>query len=66
MLAKIHVHESLGPAVAALPVPLGREAQPEELAAAIAFLLGPDACYVHGALLKVDGGSDAHVRPDAL
>ena len=66
MLAKIHVHETLGPAVAALPVPLGREAQPEELAAAIAFLLGPDARYVHGALLKVDGGVDAIVRPNAL
>jgi NAD(P)-dependent dehydrogenase (short-subunit alcohol dehydrogenase family) len=66
MLAAIHRHEALGPAVAALPVPLGREAVPEELAAAIAFLLGPDARYVHGALLKVDGGSDAIVRPDAL
>lgn len=66
MLATIHRHEALGPAVAALPVPLGREAVPEELAAAIAFLLGPDARYVHGTTLKVDGGSDALVRPDAL
>jgi len=66
MLATIHRHEVLGPTVAALPVPLGREAQPEELAAAIVFLLGPDARYVHGTLLKVDGGSDALVRPDAL
>jgi NAD(P)-dependent dehydrogenase (short-subunit alcohol dehydrogenase family) len=66
MLAKIHTHEALGPMVAALPVPLGREGQPEELAAAIAFLLGPDARYVHGTLLKVDGGADALVRPDAL
>lgn len=66
MLAKIHGHEALGPAVAALPVPLGREAEPEELAAAIAFLLGPDARYVHGALLKVDGGADALARPGAL
>lgn len=66
MLARIHAHEVLGPTVSALPVPLGREAQPEELAGAIAFLLGPDARYVHGALLKVDGGSDALVRPAAL
>jgi NAD(P)-dependent dehydrogenase (short-subunit alcohol dehydrogenase family) len=66
MLAAIHRHEALGPAVAALPVPLGREAEPEELAAAIAFLLGEDARYVHGTLLAVDGGSDAIVRPDAL
>jgi NAD(P)-dependent dehydrogenase (short-subunit alcohol dehydrogenase family) len=66
MLAKIHAHEALGPSVAALPVPLGREAAPAELAAAIVFLLGPDARYVHGTTLKVDGGSDAIVRPEVL
>ena len=66
MLAAIQRHEALGPLVAALPVPLGRDAQPEELASAIAFLLGPDARYVHGALLHADGGVDAQVRPDAL
>ena len=66
MLAAIHRHEALGPAVAALPVPLAREAQPEEIAAVIAFLLGRGASYVHGALLAVDGGSGAVVRPDAI
>jgi NAD(P)-dependent dehydrogenase (short-subunit alcohol dehydrogenase family) len=66
MLARIHAHEALGPSVAALPVPLGREAAPEELASAIVFLLGPDARYVHGTTLKVDGGSDAMVRPAVL
>ena len=66
MLARIHRHEVLGPTVNALPVPLAREAEPEELAAVIEFLLGEGARYVHGALLKVDGGSDALVRPDAL
>jgi len=49
-----------------LPVPLGRAAPPEEIAAAVAFLLGPDASYVHGSVLFVDGGSDAAVRPGAL
>ena len=66
MLARIHSHEAIGPMVDALPVPLAREAPPEELASAIVFLLGRDARYVHGALLKVDGGSDALVRPDAI
>jgi NAD(P)-dependent dehydrogenase (short-subunit alcohol dehydrogenase family) len=66
MLAKIHAHEVLGPSIAALPVPLGREAAPEEVAGAIVFLLGPDARYVHGTTLKVDGGSDAIVRPEVL
>ena len=66
MLAKLHVHEGLGPAVRALPVPLARDAAPEEMAGAIAFLLGPDARYIHGALLHADGGVDALVRPAAL
>jgi len=40
-------------------VPLGRAADPAEIAGVAAFLLGPDAAYVHGATLVVDGG--AHV-----
>jgi NAD(P)-dependent dehydrogenase (short-subunit alcohol dehydrogenase family) len=66
MLEKLHAHEALGPMVRALPTPLGREALPSEMAGPIAFLLGPDASYVHGELLHVGGGSDAVVRPDAL
>jgi len=66
MLDKLHVHEALGPMVRALPKPLGREALASEMAGPIAFLLGPDASYVHGELLHVGGGSDAVVRPDAL
>ena len=37
-------------------VPLGRVAEPDDIAAAIAFLLGPDARYVNGHDLVVDGG----------
>lgn len=40
-------------------VPLGRYGRPEEVAAAIAFLAGPDATYVNGAVLNVDGGFEA-------
>ena len=36
-------------------VPLGRVATPEDIADAIAFLLGPDARYVNGHDLVVDG-----------
>lgn len=36
--------------------PLGRLAEPEDIARAIAFLLSEDAVFVHGTTLKVDGG----------
>ncbi|GAA4560724.1 SDR family NAD(P)-dependent oxidoreductase [Planotetraspora kaengkrachanensis] len=38
---------------------LGRYGRPEEMAAAIAFLVGPDATFVTGATLNVDGGFNA-------
>ena len=38
---------------------LGRYGKPEEIAAAVAFLAGPDAAYVTGAALNVDGGQVA-------
>jgi NAD(P)-dependent dehydrogenase (short-subunit alcohol dehydrogenase family) len=36
--------------------PLGRLAQADDIASAIAFLLGHDSRFVHGVALKVDGG----------
>jgi NAD(P)-dependent dehydrogenase (short-subunit alcohol dehydrogenase family) len=56
----------LGPLIEGLPVPLGRRARAAEIAGAVAFLLDPTHGYVHGAVLFVDGGSDALLRPDAL
>lgn len=38
---------------------LGRYGRPEEIAAAVAFLAGPDASYITGATLDVDGGFNA-------
>ncbi|NUT14664.1 MAG: SDR family oxidoreductase [Cupriavidus sp.] len=43
--------------------PLGRRAQPEEVAALIAFLCGPQAAYMHGNVVFIDGGLDAVQRP---
>lgn len=38
-------------------IPLGRLAQPEDVASAVAFLAGIDASYITGAVLDVNGGT---------
>jgi NAD(P)-dependent dehydrogenase (short-subunit alcohol dehydrogenase family) len=40
----------------AAPAPAGRPAAPSEIAAAIGYLAGEAASFVHGAVLPVDGG----------
>ncbi|MEH1168506.1 SDR family oxidoreductase [Micromonospora sp. CPCC 205539] len=37
-------------------IPLGRAGEPDEIAAAIAWLLGPEASYATGTVLRVAGG----------
>lgn len=53
-----------GDLIRAFKVPVGRFAEPEELAGVIAYLLSPQTGFVHGAVWYVDGGADANVRPD--
>ena len=48
-------------------VPMGRFAQPEEIAALMAFLASADASFMTGAIVPVDGGMGAHTgQPNLL
>lgn len=40
----------------AAPIPMGHLTKPEDVAAAIAFLLSPDSAFITGVSLPVDGG----------
>jgi len=57
-------HPVFGKGLEALDIPLGRWAQPEEIAGLVAFMLGPAAAYMQGTILYMDGGNDAAARPD--
>jgi 3-oxoacyl-[acyl-carrier protein] reductase len=64
----VEEHLALPPerrATRARPIPLARAGTPDDIGAAVAFLIGPDASYITGQTLVVDGGVLAQLRtPD--
>lgn len=52
-----------GESIAKFIPPMGRRAEPAEMASVVGFLMSDAASYVHGAQLCVDGGIDALMRP---
>ena len=47
-----------------VPMPIGRLGTPDEVAALLAWLAGPDNALLVGQLIFVDGGADAVIRGD--
>lgn len=47
-------------------IPVGRPGAPQDMADAASFLLGERASFICGAMLFVDGGHDAMMRPDSF
>jgi NAD(P)-dependent dehydrogenase (short-subunit alcohol dehydrogenase family) len=52
----------VGPIIANFPIPVGRGGRPEEIAALVDLLLGPEGGFFCGSVLFIDGGSDALLR----
>jgi NAD(P)-dependent dehydrogenase (short-subunit alcohol dehydrogenase family) len=46
-------------------IPLGRLQRPDDVARAVSFVLGPDAAYMTGEILTIDGGQ-RHIGLDSL
>ena len=55
----------IGSLVEQFPLPLGRGAEPEELAELAAFMLSDKARFFSGSIVLCDGGTEALLRPDA-
>jgi len=63
MVGDMRSDPEVGPLLDMLPIPVGRTGRPEEIAALVELLLGPDGGFFCGSVLFCDGGSDALLRP---
>jgi NAD(P)-dependent dehydrogenase (short-subunit alcohol dehydrogenase family) len=62
MVAGIRADPEAGPLLDMLPIPVGRPGRPEEIAALVDLLLGPEGAFFCGSVIFCDGGSDALLR----
>ncbi len=65
LVAKLAEQGAIDGAAINRRTPMGRMAEPEEIAQSIAFLLSSHASYITGAVLPVDGGWTALGAPDS-
>ena len=56
LISQFQLPEGVSPQVLMRISPLGRMGKPAEIAGTIAFLASPDATYINGAAIVVDGG----------
>ena len=68
MTDKVLQDEALGGLMKAFgeSVPLGKIAEPEQIANVMMFLLSQQASFMTGSVVFVDGGHDAMLRPDTF
>jgi NAD(P)-dependent dehydrogenase (short-subunit alcohol dehydrogenase family) len=62
LIAEGRADATVGPLLDLFPIPAGRSGQPDEVAALIAFLLGPESSLLCGSIVFADGGTDALLR----